>query len=204
MNHSRDRATTHFWRLAIIGAGHVYPCSCQAPASHGPGWNSTAPGEATAQSVPGEATAQSGPAESTSQVVQAAWTSPPVPGEPTSPLVPGPNGYAAMPPQAYAGMPPSGPCFASPPGMEAGVPLPYAAVGPSAPPGIVPALALTSIYATAATPVPRSASVPTAIYWACKWKTRSPATVRSTAATWSSPATRSASTARGFRRCGRS
>ena len=41
-------------------------------------------------------------------------------------------------PQAYTGMPPGEPCPLGPPGMEAGVPLPYTAAGPWIPPGIVP------------------------------------------------------------------
>ena len=49
-----------------------------------------------------------------------------------------PDGYAALPPQAYTGIAPGGPCPMGPPGMEAGVPLPYTAAGPWTPPGIVP------------------------------------------------------------------
>jgi len=48
------------------------------------------------------------------------------------------GGYAALPPQAYSGMPPGQPCFAGPPGMEAGVPLAYTGAGPWVPPGIIP------------------------------------------------------------------
>ncbi len=53
------------------------------------------------------------------------------------------EGYAALPPQAYSGMPPGGPCpaepcLAGPPGMEAGVPLPATCCGAWTPPGIVP------------------------------------------------------------------
>src|ERR1039458_8472173 len=49
-----------------------------------------------------------------------------------------PGGYAALPPQAYTGMPAGEPCPIGPPGMEAGVPLPYTAAGPWTPPGIIP------------------------------------------------------------------
>ena len=49
-----------------------------------------------------------------------------------------PGGYAALPPQAYSGMPPGQPCPVGPPGMEAGVPLAYTAAGPWTPPGIIP------------------------------------------------------------------
>ena len=49
-----------------------------------------------------------------------------------------PGGYAALPPQAYTGMPPGEPCPVGPPGMEGGVPLPYTAAGPWTPPGIIP------------------------------------------------------------------
>jgi uncharacterized repeat protein (TIGR01451 family) len=46
--------------------------------------------------------------------------------------------YAALPPQAYTGMPMEpGPLLVAP-GMESGVPVPYTAVGPWTPPGIVP------------------------------------------------------------------
>ncbi|MGO9114913.1 MAG: hypothetical protein ACLP9L_37350 [Thermoguttaceae bacterium] len=48
------------------------------------------------------------------------------------------GGYAALPPQAYTGMPPGQPCLVGPPGMEAGVPLAYTGGGPWMPPGIVP------------------------------------------------------------------
>ena len=46
--------------------------------------------------------------------------------------------YAGIPPQAYTGVPPGEPCPLGPPGMEAGVPLPYTGAGPWVPPGIVP------------------------------------------------------------------
>jgi uncharacterized repeat protein (TIGR01451 family) len=49
-----------------------------------------------------------------------------------------PGRYAALPPQAYTGMPPGEPCPVAPPGMEAGVPLAYTAAGPWTPPGIIP------------------------------------------------------------------
>jgi uncharacterized repeat protein (TIGR01451 family) len=47
-------------------------------------------------------------------------------------------GSAGLPPEAYTGVPPAGVCPPpmGPPGMEQGVPLPYAPVGPWAPPGI--------------------------------------------------------------------
>jgi uncharacterized repeat protein (TIGR01451 family) len=44
----------------------------------------------------------------------------------------------AMVAQAYPGIPPGAPRFNGPPGMEAGVPVPYTATGPWIPPGIVP------------------------------------------------------------------
>jgi uncharacterized repeat protein (TIGR01451 family) len=45
---------------------------------------------------------------------------------------------APLPPQAYANLPPGEACPIGPPGMEGGIPVPYTAGGPWAPPGIIP------------------------------------------------------------------
>ena len=101
------------WRLAIIVLGALILCSCRAPASH-------APNQAAA---PSAAVAPDGPA--------VGWD-----GLPIRPAT-APDG-PTLPPQAYSNMPLGEPCIMGPPGMEAGVPLPYTGAGPWIPPGIVP------------------------------------------------------------------
>jgi uncharacterized repeat protein (TIGR01451 family) len=61
---------------------------------------------------------------------------------PVRPPMSGPPGSPALPPQAFTGPPPAGMAGpqvppAGPPGFELGVPIPYTATGPWAPPGIV-------------------------------------------------------------------
>ncbi|MGA2255345.1 MAG: hypothetical protein ABSG53_11835, partial [Thermoguttaceae bacterium] len=107
--------STRAWRLAIIVLGALILCSCRGPASHSP----------SQAAAPGDAAAPDG-----YPVRQTAFQS-----DPSSAA---PDGYAALPPQAYTGMPPGQPCLMGPPGMEAGVPLAYTGAGPWIPPGIIP------------------------------------------------------------------
>ena len=111
--------------------------------------------------------------------------------------------YAGIPPQAYTGVPPGEPCPLGPPGMEAGVPLPYTGAGPWVPPGIVPPWPADEYLrdgGNAGPPIPWAA---TGSCSGWKWKTPWPATTRSTAARWSNLATRWTSTARASALCGR-
>ena len=119
------------------------------------------------------------------------------------------EGYAALPPQAYSGMPPGGPCpaepcLAGPPGMEAGVPLPATCCGAWTPPGIVPPWPTDEYLCDGGEAGPPIRPAPERPGGGLGNARHGCAIKRWTAVFPSSRATRSAYIARGSSRCGRS
>ena len=122
MNQAKShRRAAHAWRLTIIALGVLILCSCrttsQKPASPQPG-------------TPG---AEATPVAKTHIAPEAASTNPAV--APVAYAEPLPKQQLRAPDPI---VPVDVPCVMGWPGMEGGMPVPYTAVGPWIPPGIVP------------------------------------------------------------------